>query len=240
MSETTTERVEKPVEEERRELLTNVDRLLERPLMFLGLVWLALIIADLASGLDPTLEALTYAIWVLFILDYSVELLIAPDRGAYLKKNWLGLIALAVPALRGLAVLRALRATRGLHLLRATSLARIIASMNKALVALNAFLGHRRLGLVISSTTLVTVAGAAGIYAFEQGNSTSGPDINDFEDALWWSAMLMTTVGSEFWPRTAEGRAIAWLMAVYALAIFGYITAYLASVFLKQAAAESD
>jgi voltage-gated potassium channel len=229
--------VEKPVEAERWELLTNLDRLLDRPLMILGIVWLALIIADFASGLDPTLEALTYAIWALFIFDYGLELLIAPDRGAYLKRHWFGLLALAVPALRGLVILRALRS---LHLLRATSLARILASTNKALTALDSFLGHRRLGLVIASTFIVTVAGAAGIYAFERDPAATGPAINDYGDALWWSAMLMTTVGSEFWPQTIEGRVIAWLMAVYALAIFGYITAYLASIFLKPAIAGSE
>jgi voltage-gated potassium channel len=232
--------VEKPVEEERWELLSNLDRLLDRPLMVLGIVWLALIIADFASGHDPTLEALTYAIWALFIFDYALELLIAPDRSAYLRRHWFGLFALAVPALRGLVVLRALRAARGLHLLRATSLARILASTNKALAALNTFLGHRRLGLVIASTFIVMVAGAAGIYAFERDPAATGPAINDYGDALWWSAMLMTTVGSEFWPQTVEGRVVAWLMAVYALAIFGYITAYLASIFLKPAMPSSE
>lgn len=41
--------------------------------------------------------------------------------------------------------------------------------------------------------------------------------------------MIMTTIGSDYWPKTAEGRILAFLLSVYAFAIFGYITAALAS-----------
>ena len=44
--------------------------------------------------------------------------------------------------------------------------------------------------------------------------------------------MMMTTMGSDFWPQTVEGRVLAWLMAVFAFAIFGYITAFLRASFL--------
>ena len=44
--------------------------------------------------------------------------------------------------------------------------------------------------------------------------------------------MLLTTMGSEYWPRSAEGRFICLLLSVYAFAVFGYITATLASYFV--------
>jgi voltage-gated potassium channel len=44
--------------------------------------------------------------------------------------------------------------------------------------------------------------------------------------------MLLTTLGSEYWPKTAEGRILTFLMSVYAFAIFGYITATIASYFI--------
>lgn len=44
--------------------------------------------------------------------------------------------------------------------------------------------------------------------------------------------MILTTMGSEDWPRSTEGRAICLALAVYAFAVFGYVTAALASFFV--------
>ena len=52
--------------------------------------------------------------------------------------------------------------------------------------------------------------------------------------------MMMTIRGSDFWPQTVEGRVLTWLMAVFAFAILGYITAFLASIFLTSSAAQNN
>jgi voltage-gated potassium channel len=44
--------------------------------------------------------------------------------------------------------------------------------------------------------------------------------------------MLLTTMGSDYWPRTAEGRLLCLLLAVYAFAVFGYVTAAIAAYFV--------
>ena len=36
-------------------------------------------------------------------------------------------------------------------------------------------------------------------------------------------------IGGDYWPKTFEGRILAFLLSVYAFSIFGYITASLAS-----------
>ena len=41
--------------------------------------------------------------------------------------------------------------------------------------------------------------------------------------------MTITTMGSEYWPQSAEGRILCLLLAIYAFAIFGYVTAAIAS-----------
>jgi voltage-gated potassium channel len=46
--------------------------------------------------------------------------------------------------------------------------------------------------------------------------------------------MMLTTMGSEYWPRTVEGRALALLLALYAFTVFGYVTATLATFFIEQ------
>jgi voltage-gated potassium channel len=52
--------------------------------------------------------------------------------------------------------------------------------------------------------------------------------------------MIMTTMGSEYWPRTPEGRILGWLLSLYAFAVFGYITAMIASFFVGQDRGEGD
>lgn len=44
--------------------------------------------------------------------------------------------------------------------------------------------------------------------------------------------MLLTSIGSEYWPQTAEGRVLCFLLSLYGFAVFGYVTAVLASFFI--------
>jgi voltage-gated potassium channel len=52
--------------------------------------------------------------------------------------------------------------------------------------------------------------------------------------------MIMTTLGSEYWPQTAEGRVLCVILSLFAFAIFGYITATIASYFLGRDAEDSN
>ena len=51
--------------------------------------------------------------------------------------------------------------------------------------------------------------------------------------------MILTTMGSQAWPATAEGRILALLLSVYAFAVFGYVAAALASFFIGRDQEES-
>ena len=55
---------------------------------------------------------------------------------------------------------------------------------------------------------------------------TIGPNLQESTDA--------GQLQSEYWPKTVEGRILGWLLAVYAFAVFGYITATIASFFIAQ------
>ena len=103
-------------------------------------------------------------------------------------------------------------------------------------------------------TTLVTFGGVAGMYAFENpqalvdanyldaAHAADGAGIASYGEAVWWTAMIMVTMGSDYWPQTVEGRILGWLLALYAFAIFGYITATIASYFVGRdtAVAQGD
>lgn len=96
--------------------------------------------------------------------------------------------------------------------------------------ALAASVRRRGFGYVVALTAIVTLVGAAGIYAFESNIPTSG--ITDYGSALWWTAMVITTMGSDYFPKSPEGRILCLLLALYAFAVFGYVTATLATFFV--------
>lgn len=103
---------------------------------------------------------------------------------------------------------------------------------------------RRGLGYVLLLTLLILVSSAGGMYAFErEAQAVPGQaqalGINDYGAALWWTAMLVT-MGSENWPKTAEGRLLCLLLALYGVAIFGYVTAALATFVISRDAAARE
>ena len=225
---------------ERWQALRDLEGWLERPMMLLGVAWLALLVVELVHGLSPALEWAATAIWIVFIADFALRLALAPDRRAYLARNWLTVVSLLVPALRLFRALRALRVLRAGRALRGVRLVKIVASINRGMRALGRSMRRRHLGYVVALTTIVVVAGAAGMYAFEGDPSGRDVAIRSYGDALWWTTMIMTTLGSDYWPRSAEGRVLCVLLALYAFAVFGYVTASLATYFIGRDASAPD
>lgn len=204
----------------------------------LGFVWLILLVVELVAGLNPLLEVLGTAIWVIFIADFALRLALAPHKREYLRQNWLVAISLVVPALRVFRAFRALRALRATRAARSVRLVRVVSSLNRGMNALRRTMSRRNFAYVFVLTAVVTFAGAAGMYAFELSGSSGG--FSSYGEALWWTAMIMTTMGSAYWPETGEGRALCLLLAFYAFAVFGYVTATLASFFIGRDAEEAD
>jgi voltage-gated potassium channel len=234
---------ERELQTARWELLEQINQLTERPMIGLSFIWLGLLIVDFTAGLSPLLQLVSNVIWALFVLDFLIELVIAPRKLAYLRRNWLGAISLALPALRGLRILPALRLARAARTARGLRLFRLITSLNRGMGALAKTLSRRGAGYIVALTAVVTVVGAAGMALFESPAAVAaelgsaveaGAGLASYGEALWWTAMIMTTMGSEYWPLTPEGRILGWLLSLYAFAVFGYITAMLASFFVGQ------
>lgn len=219
--------------------LAGLEAWLERPMQILGLAWLALLVLELTRGLSPLLTVASTTIWVIFILDFALRLALAPDRIRYLRGNWLTVLSLLVPALRVFRIARAVRVLRLARATRGIRMVRVVGSLNRGMRSLGRTMERRGIGYVLALTMLVTFGGAAGMYAFES-ELPNGQGLRDYPSALWWTAMIMTTLGSEYWPRTVEGRVLCVLLALYAFAVFGYVTASLASFFIGRDAERDD
>jgi voltage-gated potassium channel len=205
--------------------------MLEGPMLILSAIWTALLIVELTRGLSRGLQVANDVIWLAFIVQFGLELFIAPDKRVYLRKRWAIGLSLALPALRLLRLVRIGRVARLLRATRGVQLARVLAAINRGMRALAIAFRRRGLGYVIVLTAIVAVIGAAAMYRFEL-DAFGGPGFRDYGTALWWTAMLLTTMGSDYWPQTAEGRILCLLLAMYAFAVFGYVTAAIAAYFV--------
>ncbi len=223
-------------EDERWNALAELDGWLRTPMLVLSFLWLLLVVVELVWGTFDALETFGTAIWIAFLIEFAVRFALAPEKTAFLRRNWLTVIALIVPAFRlfrAFRILRVARAARGLRLVR------IVGTANRGMNALRSSLSRRGLGYVTGLTVLVALLGAGGMLAFEPASQVDG-GFESYADALWWTGMLLATMGSEFWPKTAEGRILCFLLAVYGFAVFGYITASFASFFVGRDAASEE
>lgn len=215
---------------ERYKLLRSFERLLEVPMIFLGFVWLVLLVVELVWGLPVWLQNVSLAIWGLFIVDFLLKFILAPSKISFLKKSWLTAISLLIPALRVFRLLRLLRVLRGIRVIR------VVSSLNRSMRSLGATMQRRGFGYVVTLAVVVIFGGAAGMYATERDT----PGFESYGNSLYWTAMRVITAGSEAWPVSAEGRVLAFILAVFGYAVFGYVTATLATFFIGRDAEEKD
>ena len=195
----------------REVLLERLERRTEPLLTACAFLMVPLLVGPLAWDLTAR-EARIYlfldvAIWAVFALDLATKTAISTNRVAYLRQHWVDVVLVAVPFFRPLRVLRlavyGFRAVGGIR--------RMLAADWLILYAL---------GLLIIGATAVTTA--------EMG--ATGATIRSFPDALWWAVVTMTTVGyGDVSPVTPAGRVIAGGLMLAGIAIFGALTANLAS-----------
>ncbi len=148
----------------------------------LGLLFALLVGYELAVNLGPDasrwVQIIGWALWAVFLVEFLVKFWLAPRRIRFLRRHWLQLLALAVPALR---VLRFLRLVR---LGRAMPAARVLSSSYRTAGSARRLLGSR-LGYLGGLGLVVTIAAAELGYLFERDR----PDgvFESFGDAVLWA-----------------------------------------------------
>ena len=211
--------------------LKTLPRKLERPMLLLSFAWFLVIITELVNGTGPLLLSLGTVLWALFVLYFGLRLAIVPNRGTFLKRNWLLVLAILVPILRFFPFLQTLPLARALTATFGMQVIWMFASADLGLRSLRRTMGRRGTGYVLTFTVVVILAGAAGMLHFEN-DSPDPQGIHSYPEALWWVAMQITNIGSGYRPVTVGGHVLCLGISIYALAIFGYLTAVFAAFFI--------
>ena len=98
-------------------------------------------------------------------------------------------------------------------------------------------LRHRGLNWVLLIVLVLNLIAAAMVLEFERGNPNA--NIASYPDALWWAVTTITTVGyGDRFPMSSPGRAVAVVLMIAGIAMFGVITATIATYFVEQQAGE--
>jgi voltage-gated potassium channel len=200
-------------------------------------IW-ALVILGAGSfvPLDPATRAiLDYAdavVCLVFLGDFVNSVVQAPRRLHYLLTwGWIDLLS-SIPTIgvfrwgRAARIMRILRVIRGLRSARAV--AHFLASKRHQ----SAFLASLLLCL------LILISCSIAILQFEV---PANGNIATAEDAMWWAASTMTTVGyGDKYPITSEGRLVAVFLMAAGVGAFGVLSGLVASWFLSPAVRETD
>jgi voltage-gated potassium channel len=169
----------------------------------------SLVVTNIAMGV----------IWGLFVLDYVMNLALAPDRRRWFWRHLHELLVVVLPVFRPL------------RLLRLISVLRVFDRAQEELLR-----GRIVVYAVGSSVLLVLVSGLAML---DLERDVPGATITTIGDALWWAVVTITTVGyGDLAPVTIGGRFIAIGVMVGGIALLGTITASLASWFLERVSSD--
>lgn len=210
----------------REDLRDRLDRYLDLPLALASVVVVLLVVIQLtgevAQPWQRRLEFLSWGLWSLFFVEFVVKFALAPAKRRYLRRHWLDVLIVLLPFLKFLRLARVLRATRALPIFR------LLVFGGRGSESTLVLLKRRRLGQLAIISAMVVLVGASVGYLIE----ADAPDttITNFGDALWWSAALVTTVGSELYPVTAAGRILAFVLMLYAIGVFSYFIGAIASL----------
>lgn len=157
-------------------------------------------------------------VWAFFGVDLAARFSMSATKWQFFKSNWFDVLAVTLPALRPLRILRVL--SFGL-----------LASRRLGPAA------SFRITIATRATFLTIMLWFLAGLAITDAERTGGGNIQGVVDGWWWALTTMTTVGyGDYSPVTAEGRLIAAGVMLLGITILGLTTASIASWFVEKTA----
>lgn len=160
-------------------------------------------------------EGIMNVIWVLFVVDYIVSLILSDNRQFWFFRHLFDLATVVLPMLRPLRLLRLFMVLKVLN--RTSGMA----------------LRGRITIYVVGAVAMMIYVGALTVYDVEQHSPER--QIDDFGDAVWWAFVTVTTVGyGDYSPVTWQGRLVAAALMLGGITLIGVVSAMVASWIMER------
>ena len=197
---------------------------MEWPLVIASLLFLVAysiqVIADARGEFGELLEGVLWVSWSVFVVDYIVSLVTAPQRWRWFLTHLFNLATVVLPMLRPLRVLRVV-----------TLLTVLQRTAGRAV--------RGQIVIYVTGATLLLVY-VASLAVLDAERAAGDGGISTFGDAIWWAFATITTVGyGDVAPVTLQGRVIAVGLMLSGIALLGVITATFASWIVEKVSAEN-
>ncbi|MFE1440723.1 potassium channel family protein [Streptomyces sp. NPDC058739] len=196
------------------------ERSTQRPLLALAVLFaiayaVPIVEPSASHSVTRACEVTEWVVWGAFALDYVVRLTLSRERWAFVRRHWLDLIAVLLPLIQPLRLLRVVST-----LLLVGQRARMASQIRLTTYVAGAVVGL----LMFGSLAVLSVERDA-----PEGN------IRTLGDAVWWSFTTMTTVGyGDHAPTTGAGRVLAVGLMLSGIALLGVVTANIAAWFIAR------
>jgi voltage-gated potassium channel len=181
------------------------------------------------------MDRLDFGFTLAFLGTFALQLAVARDRLAWVRRNWIDVVIIAVVAF---PLLRLLRFQRFIPVLRSVRLVRIAAILSGGFRAHLRTYGRGNVRGILMAGVVIILVGAVLVRSVEEGAVEA--NIRSVADALWWAVSTVTTVGyGDKYPTTGAGRLLAAGLMLLGIGLFGILTASLSSFFVAEAREEA-
>lgn len=184
-------------------------------LAFLVAYAIPILAPDSSASVKSICHVAVWVTWSLLAFEVGIRFWRSEIKGEFFKSHWLDVLAVALPILRPLRLLRLL----------------------VLLSALQRFVGKSLRGRVAIYVggSIVLTSFVAALAVLDAERKSSHANIQTFGDALWWVMTTLSTVGyGDHYPVTTEGRLVAVALMVVGVALLGVVTASVATWLIQQ------
>ena len=173
------------------------------------------------ASTQTNLDIVQWVSWVAFAADLLFGIAKSDNKIQFLKKHPLEILAVVLPFLRPLRLLRFI--SFGTLVFDRVNLGKSVSISAK----------------VITTALFLTYLASIEITLAERGQP--GATISNVADGFWWAITTLTTVGyGDIYPTTTEGRFIAVGLMVSGICVLGFISATVAAWFVKMTQDDSE
>ena len=200
--------------------------LLDRPMGYLGLIFLFVVLGQLLvtdPGWARALNITAWIFWAVFVGEFLLRAYIARFQKRFWKRNWWQIVFLLVPFLRFFRALQSLRLLRFTRLSRIARFGGILSAGVRGSRSAGRLLSSR-IGTVFAVTLVVILASSQLLYALTPENS--------YSNALYETA-LATITGTGLRVTTGLSKILHVLLAAYSVGVFATLAGSLGAYFLR-------